>query len=231
MWVEATATEPATVRIVDFGCSRVDSCIENGRNWALAEGGAGHVGKWAPEMVLRLPITHKADVWGLSVALLELHCGRATWCGEADTVEIILAQVLGIVKASNGLPKDLLRQSPLDIRQLYTPHPSYFPVQRFGTFGNGFGSATFQELRPATWGLDCVMGLEEASWDDQRRIFANFTLRAMHLDYALRPSAEDMGAHGFVTQTAEDEQKAVEDWNATGYTQPGREPKVDVVGL
>ena len=31
---------------------------------ALAEGGAGHLGKWSPEMTLRLPIGHRSDIWG-----------------------------------------------------------------------------------------------------------------------------------------------------------------------
>ena len=45
----------------------------------MARGGrAGHIGKWAPEMMLRLPITDKADVWGSGVALLELYSGRAS---------------------------------------------------------------------------------------------------------------------------------------------------------
>jgi len=209
MWIDKDENNPEPrVQLVDFGCSRLDSKIESGRNWALAEGGAGHVGKWAPEMVLRLPITHKADVWGLAVSLLELHCGRATWGGESDTVEVILAQVLGLVNARNGLPVDLLRRSPLDIRQLYTPHPAYFPVQRYGTFGRG---ASFQELRPAAWGLGCVLGPEE-HWDEIRIIFATFTTASMTLDHQKRPSAEDMLMHPFITGTLDVSQDAVEEW-------------------
>jgi serine/threonine protein kinase len=207
MWVAKTETREATVQLVDFGCSRLDSRIESGRNWSLAEGGAGHVGKWAPEMVLRLPITHKADVWGLAVSLLELHCGRATWSGESDTVEVILAQVLGIVNARNGLPVDLLKRSPLDIRQLYTPHPCYFPVQRYGTFGRG---ASFQELRPAAWGLGFVLGNED-TWDEIRKTFATFITTSMTLDHEKRPSAEQMLAHPFIGESADAEKKFVEE--------------------
>ena len=46
------------MKIVDFGCARLAG------DWALAEGGAGHLGKWSPEMILRLPIGHRSDVWG-----------------------------------------------------------------------------------------------------------------------------------------------------------------------
>jgi len=208
MWVDAVGDTPASVRLVDFGCSRLDSRLENGRNWALAEGGAGHVGKWAPEMVLRLRITHKADVWGLAVALLELHSGRATWSGESDTVEVILAQVLGIVNARNGLPLEILKRSPLDIRQLYTPYPSYFPVQRSGTFGEG---ARFTELRPANWGLGCVLGHED-NWNDERVIFATFITTMMTLDHEKRPSAEEMLTRPFVNPDPEAEQKILEAW-------------------
>jgi serine/threonine protein kinase len=209
MWIEPIepGQEPSVI-LVDFGCSRLDCRLEDGRNWALSEGGAGHVGKWAPEMILRLPITHKADVWGLAVALLELHCGRATWTGESDTVEVILAQVLGLVNARSGLPVDLLRRSPLDIQQLYTPFPTYFPMQRMGIYGQG---ARFQELRPATWGLGCVLG-EEDKWDEIRIIFADFVLAAMSLDHEKRPSAAEMLKRAFISPTSAVIEKILEDW-------------------
>merc|ERR1712048_1539213 len=102
MWTERPGQDP-WVRIVDFGCARLDSNREDGRNWSLAENGAGHIGKWAPEMALRLKITDRADVWGLAISLLELYSGRAMWCCEADTIEIVLAQALGLVGARHGL--------------------------------------------------------------------------------------------------------------------------------
>jgi serine/threonine protein kinase len=211
MWIEPTEEggQPS-VRLVDFGCSRLDSRLEHGRNWALAEGGAGHVGKWAPEMILRLRITHKADVWGLAVALLELYCGRSTWCGEADTVEVVLAQLLGLVNARNGLPKDLLKESPLDICQLYSPEPEYFPLQRFGTYRCG---ASFQELRPATWGLGCVLG-DEDTWDEDKIIFASFVLEAMTLHHSKRPPATEMLTRAFTAPSEEANRKVVEEWTA-----------------
>jgi len=218
MWVDGEGDKGPSIRLVDFGCSRLDSRLENGRNWALAEGGAGHVGKWAPEMVLRLRITHKADVWGLAVALLELHSGRATWSGEADTVEIILAQVLGIVNARNGLPVEILKRSPLDIRQLYTPYPCYFPVQRAGTFGEG---ARFTELRPANWGLGCVLGNED-NWNDDRVIFATFITTMMTLDHEKRPAAEEMLKRPFVCSSPEAEQERQEILEAWRRRKPDR---------
>lgn len=181
------------VRIVDFGCSRLDSRLENGRNWAFAEGGAGHIGKWAPEMMLRLPITDKADVWGHAVALLELYSGRNMWNEEEDTVEYMLAQALGLVNEKTGLPEKLLRRSPLDIRQLYTPSPAYFPVQRLGVAPN----VRFKELRPATWGLACVLG-DETKWDNTKKQLSAYVLRSMKLDPEDRPHAVDLMDEDFL---------------------------------
>jgi serine/threonine protein kinase len=193
MWIDSKESGPM-VRIVDFGCSRLDRRLESGRNWALAEGGAGHLGKWAPEMVLRLPISDRADVWGLAIALLELHCGRFMWNTEADTAEFMLAQSIGIANAQNGLPEDLLRRSPLDIRQLYTPHPNYFPVQRLGSAPG----ARHKELRPATWGLECVLG-PKATWDDEKKVFADFETTALVIDHEERPSAAELLKHEFLS--------------------------------
>jgi len=104
------------VRIVDFGCARLDHREEEpGRNWSLAEGGAGHLGKWSPEMTLRLPITPRGDVWGLAVTLCELHSGRYVWRTEGDTSEVVLAQALGLCNLTNGVPMSMIRRSPLDI--------------------------------------------------------------------------------------------------------------------
>lgn len=194
MWTDSKESGPM-VRIVDFGCSRLDRRLESGRNWALAEGGAGHLGKWAPEMVLRLPISDRADVWGLAIALLELHCGRFMWNTEADTAEFMLAQSLGLANAQNGLHEDMLRRSPLDIRQLYTPHPSHFPVQRLGAAPG----ARHKELRPATWGLECVLG-PKATWDDEKKVFADFATSALIIDPEERPSAAQLLGHNFLSQ-------------------------------
>mmetsp|Transcript_53899 Transcript_53899/g.101000 ORF Transcript_53899/g.101000 Transcript_53899/m.101000 type:complete len:663 (+) Transcript_53899:118-2106(+) len=197
MWTKTDDGEP-TVRIVDFGCSRLDSRLESGRNWAFAEGGAGHIGKWAPEMMLRIPVTDKADVWGHAVALMELYSGRNMWNEEEDTVEYMLAQALGLVNQKAGLPEKLLRRSPLDIRQLYTPSPAYFPVQRIGVAPN----VSFKELRPATWGLACVLG-DESKWDDGKKALAEYVCTAMQLDPDDRPSALDLMSHKFVGMEAE----------------------------
>ncbi|CAJ1443328.1 unnamed protein product [Effrenium voratum] len=202
MWTKNSEGE-TVVRLVDFGCSRLDSRLENGRNWAFAEGGAGHIGKWAPEMMLRLPITDKADVWGSGVALLELYSGRNMWNEEEDTVEYMLAQALGLVNSKAGLPEKLLRKSPLDIRQLYTPSPAYFPVQRLGSAPH----VRFKELRPATWGLSCVLG-DEKKWDKTKTQLADFVLTAMMLDPDDRPQAIDLMTHDFIVDVEAPEQSS-----------------------
>jgi serine/threonine protein kinase len=202
MWLDAKPGCEAGIRLVDFGCARLDRRVENGRNWALAEGGAGHLGKWAPEMMLRLPITDRTDVWGLAVSLLEIHCGRALWCGEDDTVEAILAQVLGLTGSTNGLPEDLLRRSPLDITRLYTPWPQFFPVRRIPEpqldDEASSSGASLEEMRPAAWGLACVLG-PESSWDETKRDFAGLVKKAMHVDHEVRPSAEQLVEYRFIT--------------------------------
>jgi len=195
MWTQPKKQRMPVCKLVDFGCARLDRRIENGRNWALNEGGAGHLGKWTPEMVLRLPITCATDVWGLAVSLLEIHSGRALWSCEADTVEIILAQVLGLTNSRDGLPVDLLRRSPLDITKLYSPHPQYFPVRRIGKGHD----APMEELRPATWGLGNVLGDEE-DWDEQKKDFASYVLSSMTLDHEERPAASELKNHPFVAE-------------------------------
>ena len=99
----------------------------------------------------------------------------------------MLAQALGLVTAKAGLPEKLLRRSPLDIRQLYTPSPAYFPVQRMGVAPH----VRFKELRPATWGLSCVLG-DETKWDKGKKLLADFVLTAMALDPEDRPHAVDL---------------------------------------
>jgi serine/threonine protein kinase len=168
------------VRIVDFGCARLE---EPGRNWSLAEGGAGHLGKWSPEMTLRLPITHKGDVWGLAVSLCELHCGRCVWRDEADTAEVVLAQALGLSNQRDGLPTSMLKRSPLDIRQLYSPQPKHFPVRR-----NILGY--FEALQPVLWGLDQVLG---ENWREVGKgEFGDFLQTALVVDPVYRPSAAEL---------------------------------------
>ncbi|CAE7353003.1 pknB, partial [Symbiodinium necroappetens] len=129
IWTEVHGSGPR-VKIVDFGCARLDHRHESGRNWALAEGGAGHLGKWAPEMTLRLAIGHRADVWGTAVSLCELLCGRTVWRSEMDTAEVVMTQALGLCNLRDGVPPSLLRRSPLDVRQLYTPAPRHWPLRR-----------------------------------------------------------------------------------------------------
>lgn len=176
----STASSP-TVRIVDFGCARLDQREEHGRNWSLAEGGAGHLGKWSPEMTLRLPITHRGDVWGLAISLCELHCGRCVWRNEADTAEVVLAQSIGLCNLyETGVPSSLMRRSPLDIRQLYTPAPRHFPLRR-NTLGQ------LEALQPARYGLEQVLGDD---WREAGKAELHELLRgALIIDPLYRPSA------------------------------------------
>eukprot|EP00419_Tripos_fusus_P047552 CAMPEP_0172815616 /NCGR_PEP_ID=MMETSP1075-20121228/11854_1 /TAXON_ID=2916 /ORGANISM="Ceratium fusus, Strain PA161109" /LENGTH=679 /DNA_ID=CAMNT_0013655469 /DNA_START=59 /DNA_END=2096 /DNA_ORIENTATION=- len=172
------------VQIVDFGCARLD-CREEpaGWNWSLAEGGAGHLGKWSPEMVLRLPITHSGDIWGLAISLCELHCGRFVWSNESDTAEVVLAQSLGLCDFRDGLPWSLLQRSPLDVRQLYTPAPRHLPLRR-NTLGQ------LEALQPLQWGLDQVLGIGWGTSD--KYDFGRFLQRALALDPEARPSAAEL---------------------------------------
>jgi len=195
MWMDpprqqqvVTCNNPSTcrcpsVRIVDFGCARLDQREEPGRNWSLAEGGAGHLGKWSPEMALRLPITHRADIWGIAITICELHCGRSVWRNEADSVEVVLAQGLGLCGLPDGLPRSLLRRSPLDIRQLYTPGPRYLPLRR-----NAEGR--LDALKPAHFGLEQVLG---ENWRDAGKgDLGDFLQAALAIDPAFRPSARQL---------------------------------------
>eukprot|EP00913_Durusdinium_trenchii_P009170 g8619.t1 len=165
MWTKGTDGS-TVVRLVDFGCSRLDT-----------------------------------------VALLELYSGRNMWNEEEDTVEYMLAQALGLVNQKAGLPEKLLRRSPLDIRrltgadgadetrQLYTPSPAYFPVQRMGVAPH----VRFKELRPATWGLSCILG------DETKKQLADYVLKAMALDPEDRPHAVDLMPHDFINFEVEDQ--------------------------
>ncbi|CAK0839794.1 unnamed protein product [Prorocentrum cordatum] len=98
-------------------------------------------------MALRLPITHRGDVWGIAVSLCELYCGRFVWHCEADTAEVVLAQALGICGLREGVPSSLLRKSPLDIRVLYTPAPRHLPLRRTPL-------GQLEALQPRRWGLE-----------------------------------------------------------------------------
>eukprot|EP00913_Durusdinium_trenchii_P001035 g952.t2 len=169
-------TEPNQVRIVDFGCARLDQREERGRNWALAEGGAGHLGKWSPEMTLRLPIGHQSDVWGTAVSLCELFCGRVVWRSEQDTAEVVMAQALGLCNLRDGLPPSLLRRSPLDVRQLYTPGRRHWPVRRTGS--------SLEAIKPKRWGLEQILGM---GWKDSAKAdLGEFLLSALVLASWLR---------------------------------------------
>lgn len=170
------------VKIVDFGCARIDQREKTGLNWALAEGGAGHLGKWSPEMTLRLPIGHRSDIWGAAVSLCELHCGRVVWRSEVDSAEVVMAQALGLCNLRDGLPASLLRRSPLDVRQLYTPAPRHWPLRR--------AAAHLEAVRPKRWGLDQILGPQ---WQDSSKVeFGEFLLAALVLDPAFRLSAEEL---------------------------------------
>lgn len=171
------------VKIVDFGCARLDQREEPGRNWSLAEGGAGHLGKWSPEMALRIPITHMNDVWGMAISICELYCGRSMWRNEADTVEVVVAQIIGLCNLRDGLPRSLLRRSPLDVRLLYTPAPAHFPLRR-NTLGQ------LEVLRPSRWGLEQVLG--ERWREHEHRECGEFLEAALCVDAIARPSAAEL---------------------------------------
>jgi len=181
IWSDIPIRGTVIVKIVDFGCARLDHRAEPaGRNWSLSEGGAGHLGKWSPEMALRLPITHRGDVWGVAVSLCELHCGRFVWRNEGDTAEMVLAQALGLCGLREGLPPSLLRRSPLDVRELYTPAPRHFPIRR-----NALGQ--LEALRPIRWGLEQVLG---EGWREAGKIDLGELLQSLlTFDPLYRPSA------------------------------------------
>lgn len=176
------------VRLIDFGCSRLDERLHDYRNWSLAEGGAGHMGKWAPEMFLKLAITDRIDVWGLAVTLLELISKRAMWCVEEDTEEVILAQVLGLCNLRDGMPKELLQRSQIDVAMHYSPPPQCFPIRSLPNAGE---PAQFEELRPMTWGLSPILG-PDAEWDEITVDFASYVAASMTPVPEERPSAEEL---------------------------------------
>jgi len=119
----------------------------------------------------------------MAISLCELHCGRNVWRNEADTAEVVLAQALGLCGLRDGLPPSLLRRSPLDVRQLYTPAPRHLPVRR-----NSLGQ--LEALQPARWGLVQVLG---EKWFAEGKSELEELLRsALMIDPANRPSAKQL---------------------------------------
>lgn len=184
MWVKGDSEKQRPcVKIVDFGCARLDQREDPSRNWNLAEGGQGHLGKWPPEMVLQLPITHVADVWGLAVALCELHCGRSMWRGDADSVEVILAQSVGLCNLREGLPQALLQQSPIDVCSFITPGPRHLPVCRSE-------QGHLEVLEPQAWGLEPVLG---KNWDaSEKKGLGELLQAALVIAPSERPTASQL---------------------------------------
>jgi len=175
-----------SVRIVDFGCARLDQREDPNNNWNLAEGGAGHLAYASPEMNLGFPVTHESDVWSLGVLLCELHCGRGTWHSETLCAEEVMAQALGL-SGMDSVPSSLLRRSPIDIRRLYTPAfafgPGHLPVLRRS-------DGTVEVLTPLELGLEQVIGetwKEEGKGELQELLAA-----ALQLDFLKRPSATEL---------------------------------------
>eukprot|EP00927_Polykrikos_kofoidii_P078605 TRINITY_DN7540_c0_g1_i2.p1 TRINITY_DN7540_c0_g1~~TRINITY_DN7540_c0_g1_i2.p1 ORF type:complete len:730 (+),score=125.18 TRINITY_DN7540_c0_g1_i2:113-2302(+) len=151
-----------SVRIVDFGCSRLDCREESGRNWNVAEGGAGHLGYASPETSLGLPVTHRSDVWSVGVLLCELHCGRQIWHKEDMTSEDVLTQAIGLCGLRDGFPSSLLRRSPLDVRSLFTPAfmcgRGHFPMTKITEGSKPTGAV--EVFKPSHYGLEQILGPE-----------------------------------------------------------------------
>jgi len=183
IWAKQGINKRPSVKIVDFGCARLDQRETPGRNWDLAEGGQGHLGKWPPEMIFKLPITHVADVWGLTVTLCELHSGRRMWRDDKDTSEYILAQALGICNARLGVPKSLLKQSSIDIYSCVTPGPRHFPV----CYGAG---GSLDVLEPTEWGIDQILGNGWEKTDKDK--FGELLETALVINPNDRPAASNL---------------------------------------
>lgn len=175
------------VRIVDFGCAHLDQRCNPEQNWNLAESGAGHIAYASPEMNLRLPVTHKSDVWSFGVLLCELHSGRGIWFSEGLTPEEIMAQGIGLAGLEDGVPSSLVRCCPLEIQRFYTPMFTFcrghLPVSRTV---DGF----VEVLRPKQLGLEQVLGDDwlEAGKSDLRTLLQ----AALQFDHQNRPTAEHL---------------------------------------
>lgn len=186
MWCKASPQHRRPhVKIVDFGSARIDQREQPGRNWNLAEGGQGHLGKWSPEMILKLPISHVTDVWGLAITLCELHTGRCMWRGGRDTAEMILAQAMGLCKdlEKKGIPVALLKQSPANIRSFITPGPRHLPVC-CGAEG------MLEMLEPQEWGLNQVLGVGWGKNDKEK--FGALLETALVMNPQKRPTASEI---------------------------------------
>jgi len=186
IWCKASAEQRRPhVKVVDFGCARLDQREQPGRNWNFAEGGQGHLGKWSPEMILRLPISHVADVWGLAITLCELHTGRYMWRGDRDTAEMILAQAMGLCKdlEKRGLPVALLKQSPADIKSFLTSGPRHLPVSYSA-------AGVVEMLEPQEWGLNQILG---QGWEKtEKQKFGELLESALVMNPQKRPAASEL---------------------------------------
>eukprot|EP00928_Gymnodinium_smaydae_P073898 TRINITY_DN57003_c0_g1_i1.p1 TRINITY_DN57003_c0_g1~~TRINITY_DN57003_c0_g1_i1.p1 ORF type:complete len:650 (-),score=71.36 TRINITY_DN57003_c0_g1_i1:37-1986(-) len=176
----------SSVRIVDFGCARLDQRCCPGQNWNEAEGGAGHLGYASPEMTLGLPITHLNDIWSLGVLLCELHSGRGIWYTETLSSQEIMAQALGLSNSPDGIPPSLLRRATRDVTRYYTPMYSYsrwhLPVLRTA---DGF----VEVLRPRFFGLVHVLG---ENWPSDKGALGELLHAILQLDFRNRPSAREL---------------------------------------
>jgi serine/threonine protein kinase len=144
-------------------------------------------------MTLRLPIDHKADVWGFSICLCELHCQRNAWRSEVDTAEVILAQGLGLANQQDGIPLAMIKRSGLDIRLLYTPQPKHFPLRR-SVMG------MLEVLRPQNWGLEQVLG---DNWRTEKGDLGELLEKALVIDPMERPSASELLEMKFCQRVAD----------------------------
>eukprot|EP00931_Biecheleriopsis_adriatica_P063420 TRINITY_DN38407_c0_g1_i1.p1 TRINITY_DN38407_c0_g1~~TRINITY_DN38407_c0_g1_i1.p1 ORF type:complete len:733 (+),score=147.96 TRINITY_DN38407_c0_g1_i1:42-2201(+) len=187
-----------SVRIVDFGCARLDQRERPSENWNLAEGGAGHLGYASPEMNLGIPVTHLSDVWSLGVLLCELHCGRGIWFSDTLTPEEVMTQALGLAGMREGVPSSLLKRAPVDVRRFYTPAFSFsrghMPVLRLP-------DGTVEILSPQEFGLEQVLG---DLWREEGKAELRELLAAcLQLDHLTRLRAAELLQLSFVAASGQ----------------------------